>query len=317
MIEIKSFNSFSDYDKCRELWNSELGFMYPINEGLFNHHVTNSPYLYKNASFGAFLDNELVGFIISKIYDGELISAYKTRGWISLFFVKRKSRKNGIGSMLLDKALEEFKKLGKEEVWMGQDLGNFFPGVPSDFDNLTTNFLEKRGFSFLGITHDLLMIKPFNKEVKNKTNYIYRYMKDSDIPSLRAFMVKNFPGRWNFELEEYLSINKDLRCYFLALDKDKVIGFLKINTPSSDNYSYNITWSDRFDDLIGIGPLGVDKDYRGQGVSREIFNNAFYSLHLEGHDNLFIDWTGLMEYYQTFNYEVWKCYNKYKIKLTE
>ena len=315
MIEIKSFNEFSDYDKCRTLWNSEVGFMYPISVDLFNHHVTNSLYLYKNASFGAFLDNELVGFIIGKIFDNDLIPAYKNRGWISLFFVKRKARRSGIGTSLLEKSLDEFRKLNKEEVWIGQDIGNFFPGVPADFDNLTPTFLTKRGFEALGATHDLLMIKPFSTEVKNKTNYEYRYMKDSDIPSLREFMVKNFPGRWNFELEEYLEINKDLRCYFLALDNNKVIGFLKINTPSKYNYSYNITWKDRFDDLIGIGPLGVDKEYRGEGISREIFNNAFYSLHKEGHDNLFIDWTGLMEYYQTFNYEVWKCYNKFKIKL--
>ena len=314
MIEIKSFNEF-DYSECRNIWNSEVGFMYPISEGLYNHHVTNSPYLDKNASFGAFLDNELVGFIIGKTYSGELIPAYNNRGWISLLFVKRKKRRQGVGSLLLERSLAEFTKLGKQEVWIGQDLGNFFPGVPTDFDNLTPSFLEKRRFSFLGATHDLLMIKPFDKEVKNKTNYLYRYMKDSDIPSLRAFMVKNFPGRWNYELEEYLEKGNKERSYFLALDNDKVIGFLKINFPSPNNYSYNITWCERFNDLVGIGPLGVDRDYRGEGISREIFNNAFYSLNQEGHDNLYIDWTGLMEYYQTFNYEVFKTFNKFKIEL--
>lgn len=315
MLEFKSFNEFDDYNKCREIWNDELGFMYPITDILFLHHVTNSKYLDKNASFGAFLNNELVGFIIGKTYSGDLIPAYNNRGWISLFFVRRKMRRQGIGSKLLELSLNEFRKLGKAEVWMGQDLGNFFPGVPTDFDNITPNFLSNRGFTMLGATHDLLMIKPFEREFKNLASCTYRYMEEKDIESLRRFMVKNFPGRWNFELEEYLEIKKDLKCYFLALEGDEVVGFLKINRPSKDNLSYNVTWYDRFDDLIGIGPLGVDKEKRGNGISRDIFNNAFKGLHEEGHDNLFIDWTGLMEYYQTYNYEVWKTYNKAKIVL--
>lgn len=316
MLEFKSFNEFSDWESCMKLWNSEVGFMYPITKRLFDHHVVNSIYLDKDASFGAFLDNELVGFIIGKKYIGDLIPGYVNRAWINLLFVKRKARKQGIGSKLLDNLLGVFKNEGINEVWVGQDLGNFFPGVPSDFDGTTPSFLTKRGFEILGVTHDLLMIKPFLKKIENKTNYEYRYMEEKDIPSLREFMTTNFYGRWNHELEEYLSnYKKDLKCYYLALDKGKVIGFLKTNRPSEYNVSYNTTWYDRFNDLIGIGPLGVSKDYRGLGVSREIFNNAFYELHTEGYDNLFIDWTGLMEYYQTFNYEVWKSYTKAKIKL--
>ena len=310
MIEIKDFTSISDYDETRKLWNEEVGFIFPITEKLFNHHVVNSLYLTPNASYVAYLDNKLVGVIITKTYSGDEILAYNDRVWISLFYVSKYFRKRGIGSLLLEKVVDEAKKMGKKMIQIGQDLGNFFPGIPCDFDNLTAPFLEKRGFKMLGYTHDLLLKEPFNKEIVIKNDLDYRYATLSDKDELLKFMEKNFPGRWNFELKEYYENEIKFNNYFIARNEKKVVGFVRVNRKDNENISYNINWYDRFDDLIGIGPLGVDKDERGKGISKEMLSVLLKGFANQGKNEILIDWTGLLVYYQQFGFEVWKCYMK-------
>lgn len=310
MIEIKDFTSISDLDEVRKLWNEEVGFIFPITEKLFNHHVVNSLYLAPNASYGAYLDNKLVGVIITKTYSGDEISAYNDRAWISLFYVSKYFRRRGVGSLLLEKVIDEVKKMGKKMIQIGQDLGNFFPGIPCDFDNLTASFLEKRGFKMLGYTHDLLLKEPFNKEIVIKNDLEYRYATLSDKEELLKFMEKNFPGRWNFELKEYYKNETKFNNYFIARDKEKVVGFVRVNRKENENISYNINWYDRFNDLIGIGPLGVDKDERGKGISKEMISVLLKELADQGKNEVLIDWTSLLVYYQQFGFEVWKCYMK-------
>ena len=310
MIEIKDFTSISDYDEIRKLWNEEVGFIFPITEKLFNHHVVNSLYLTPNASYVAYLDNKLVGVIITKTYSGDEILAYNDRVWISLFYVSKYFRKRGIGSLLLEKVVDEAKKMGKKMIQIGQDLGNFFPGIPCDFDNLTAPFLEKRGFKMLGYTHDLLLKEPFNKEIIIKNDLDYRYATLSDKDELLKFMEKNFPGRWNFELKEYYENEIKFNNYFIARNEKKVVGFVRVNRKDNENISYNINWYDRFDDLIGIGPLGVDKDERGKGISKEMLSVLLKGFANQGKNEILIDWTGLLVYYQQFGFEVWKCYMK-------
>ena len=310
MIEIKDFTSVSDFDEIRKLWNEEVGFIFPITEKLFNHHVVNSLYLAPNASYVAYLDNKLVGVIITKTYSGDEILAYNDRAWISLFYVSKHFRKRGIGSLLLEKVVDEAKKMGKKMIQIGQDLGNFFPGIPCDFDNLTAPFLEKRGFKMLGYTHDLLIKEPFNKEIVIKNDLDYRYATLSDKDELLKFMEKNFPGRWNFELKEYYKNETKFNNYFIARNEEKVVGFVRVNRKENENISYNINWYDRFDDLIGIGPLGVDKDERGKGISKEMLSVLLKGFADQGKNEVMIDWTGLLVYYQQFGFEVWKCYMK-------
>ncbi len=309
MISYKSFASENDLGRLKDVWNEEVGYIYPITDKVFDHHVINSPYLAKNASFIAFCDNLVLGFIVVKTFDRDDIPSYLSRAFISLFFVRSKYRRQGIGSKLLECAEEEIKKLGKTEIFIGQDLGNFFPGIPCDFDNLTGSFMEKRGYQLLGYTHDLLCKNKTIKKPITNSKIEYRFFKESDEESLLFFMHKNFPGRWEFELKEYLLKERVFDNYFLAIKNKEVVGFVRVNNPTNDNISYNITWYNRFDNLYGIGPLGVDKDYRKQGISKEMLESLLYYLKNMKADIL-IDWTSLLEYYQKFGFEVWKCYLK-------
>ena len=131
----------NDLLNCLKLWNQEMGLIYPISEKAFFQNVIN--YADKDVLV-ALNEEEVIGFIILKRFDDDKFVDYKTKLFISLFYVSKRYRKQGIGSMLIDFA----EKIGRDrDLIIGKDIYNFFPGVPTDFDNLTDVWLEKRGFS--------------------------------------------------------------------------------------------------------------------------------------------------------------------------
>lgn len=317
-----------------KLWNDEVGFIFPISEIMFNQKVNNCKYFKKEASFIALdKDDSVLGFILGKAFDNNpIIEKYYNKGWISLIYISRKVRKNGIGSKLLENCENKLRDLGVTSISIGSDIHNFFPGIPNDFDNLSNSFFRKRGYVINAYTHDL--IRKLTKEdmVKyqdyNNNQYIeeyydenlgkvcervidveLRYAKKTDQEELLDFFKRCFYGRWYDECWEYFQNNQIRKEYLLALVKGKIVGFLRVNNQLIDEISYNINWKDRFNKLVGIGPLGVDIEYRCHGIAKMLLYYSISDSAKNGYSDAMIDWTGLVTYYQRFGYEVWKCYH--------
>ena len=123
----------SEYEKLNDLyliWNAEYGNIYPITAELFERNIEN---IYMKASYVAVDDGKLIGFVIGKVWQDDYnIKTYEKIGWISLIYVKKEFRNNGIGTLLLQKSLDVFKSLGCTKVFLGKDYQNFFPGLPVD-----------------------------------------------------------------------------------------------------------------------------------------------------------------------------------------
>ena len=150
MIEIKNFNNLSEPElwQIKKIWNDEVGFIYPFDDKVFNHHVINSKFLVKNASFIAFLLDVPIGFIIAKTFDTGEISAYRDRSWISLFYVSKHYRKQGAGSLLLEKCLNELEEKAVRVSQSGFIMNQFF--------------MEKMMYK---IQSDILNLRDMTKEV--------------------------------------------------------------------------------------------------------------------------------------------------------
>lgn len=308
-------------DDILKLWNDDIGFIYPIDLEMYNQKINDCKYIDFGSSFVAILDEKIVGFILTKIYDNnEIITKYYNTAWISLFFVKRNHRRIGIGNNLLDKCEEELKKKGIISVVVGSDIDNFFPGIPNDFDNLTDIFFKKRGFSVSYYTHDLVheiiekdktyadLYPSYYIENGVKKNVEIRYATLTDEKGLLDFLRNCFYGRWYYEGLEYYQDKEIKREYLIAIVDNKVVGFLRVNNQLIKKISYNITWAKRFKKLSGFGPLGVDINYRHHGIAKMLLAYAISDCYKNGYSHLMIDWTGLVTYYQKFGFEIWKCY---------
>ena len=307
---IKKTSDIRDNDllNCLKLWNDEMGYVYPISSNSFYQNVID----YKDKDVMIYYDDErVIGFIFLKRFSDDRLVNYSNNLYISLFYVSKKYRKQGIGSNLFDFA-EEIRD-GKELI-IGKDINNFFPGVPTDFDNLTDVWLEKRGFVGKRYTHDLITKDPKIYEIRNK-DVEYKYCDDSQKEELIQMMINNNWGRWALEAKEYFEkkTENDKNAYIVGMVDGKIISFAKVNDYKMYLSSYNLMWKERFENLGGFGPLGVDRNYRKKGIGFDMISVSLNDLVNKGCKTIIIDWTGLMELYAKFNFEVWKSY-KYMSK---
>ncbi|MGD9605072.1 MAG: GNAT family N-acetyltransferase [Bacilli bacterium] len=299
------------WEDALELWNREMGKIFPITKKIFFQNISHCPDLNKSASSFAFDETGLVGFLFAKEFNNEAIKKYQNMGFVSLFYISKKHRNQGIGSKLLEMCEQVFIQRQKTEIVIGRDYHNFFPGVPNDFDNLTGPWLEKRHYNYARTTHDLVNWLPAkNYPITNK-QYIYRYANTNDYNAMLDFFDRNFPGRWKYEYQEFIEKTPDEQSYYIALDHDLVVAFTRINDESLSLIPYNLTWVSRFSSLGALGPLGVDKNYRKQKLGNDIVSAGLNELIKKGCHPIMIDWTGLLEFYQQFGFEVWKGYDCY------
>ena len=318
-------------DKCLNIWNEDVGFIFPITLPMFKEKSIECKYFKKECSFVLLNDNEVVGFIIGKVFDNNPnIPKYQNVGWISLLFVKRKYRKQGYGKTLLTKSEEAMKKLGVKSISVGSDIHNFFPGIPNDFDNTSDLFFKSCGYEMGYYTHDL--IKELSKvDLEKYDNYNHNeyidesgnlkkvelsYAKKEDKEDVLAFLQRTFFGRWYDEAIEYYTNGEVIKEYLLARVDDKIVGFFRVNYGLIKETSYNINWRNRFDSLVGFGPLGVDSLYRHHGIAKMLLYRGITDSVKSGYHYAMIDWTGLVTYYQKLGFETWKCY-KYAKKTIE
>lgn len=297
------------YNNCQaiiQLWNDEYKKIYPISDKLFERNVSN---VNLETSFISMFNQEVVGFILSKTWeDNYPIISYQNTGWISLFCVKKAYRNQGIGSKLLSLVEEKMIELNKDVLYLGKDYNNYFPGLPVDLKS-NLNFFLERGFERPYDTYDLINT---NKDFipLRETKYEFRFgtMKDKD--NLLSFIYSNWPGRWHKEAIDYFANGGTGKEYLLCLNQEKVIGFARVNFPETDTLltSNNVTWRDRFESLGGVGPLGIDKEYRKMHLGFNIVAMAINSLNERNVSDIIIDWTGLLEFYRLFGFEVWKSY---------
>ena len=293
-----------------ELWNQDVGFIFPFYKELLLQKIYNCPYFSKQGSFAVYDNNKIVGFIVSKIYDGNpIMSKYIDKGWVSLVYVSRKYRKQGIGRRLFELSEVEMKKRGVTEIFFGTDYNNFFPGLPCDFFNASERFLEKMGYVLGHCSYDVIKnMKNYEIVPERETKYVIRYAKKADKDAVLKFFEKNFYGRWYFEAKEFFEEYYNETTYLIVLDEDTVVGFLRCNKETDKKISYNINWNKKFAQFEAYGPLGVDKDYRKLGLSRDLVVKALNDSKKNGASDVLIDWTGLISLYQLFGFEVWKSY---------
>jgi len=125
--------SINDYYEIYQLWLDTPGMGLNTTddsrEGIEKYLLRNP-----NTCFVAEMDNEIVGVILSG-HDGR-------RGLIYHLAVKVSNREQGIGSILLDNALEALRNEGITKVYI----------VVFKNNNTGNSFWEKRGFTIPGNT---------------------------------------------------------------------------------------------------------------------------------------------------------------------
>lgn len=303
-------------EPIRNLWNTEMHPSFHLRKDLFASQVVMSIDTSWNSSFVALDEGKIVGSVIVKIWQRDVLEAYAHTAWITFIHVTKTHQRKGIGRMLMEQALERCKQQGVQTVHLGKSMNNFFCGVPTVFE--TNLFFEKIGF----VENDrpVDMHKHITDKtmipLRHKTEYDIRISSPKDFDKIRAFFLKNFPGRWHLEFEEYANQKPTGREFAIIEKDDKVIAFCRINPSSNHLNMYNTNFTHDFTNLYGVGPLGVDADYRAFSLGFDITAFAINNAVQSGASDIIIDWTSHIEFYQKFGFNVWFQYisMKYDMK---
>jgi len=309
-MEYKLLKEFKNYEELYKIWNDEFHQDFLITKEVFYRNVINCINVCDEASFVAVDDNQVVGFIVAKTWNEIYkVNGYEDTGWISILYVRKSYRNCSIGTTLLTMSEDALKSLGKSTINLGKDPNNFFPGIPSQYTS-SIHWFEKRGYTLVRDTYDLM------NEVDNHTQliklpeiqYEIQYLTNGYYHKTMEFMERNFPGRWSYELYDYRHRGGTGREYLILIDKGDVIGFCRVNDHNTAIINYNMTWVGSFKKPGGIGPLGIDSNYRGQNLGFYIVAYATNELIQKNVSNIVIDWTSLISFYQKFGFSVWKTY---------
>ena len=313
MIKYTNFRSLKKelIQNLNELWNEEFGFIFPISKELFYRNTYGTKGFLDEYSYVVLNDDLPIGFIINKIWESSKIDGlYENIGWISLIYVSKPYRKQGIGSYLIEETFKNFNTLGISKIYLGKDYQNFFPGLPKDLkENL--DWFKNRGFNQLYETNDLINYSCRCNLTYRNTNYKIRLAKKQDFPQLIDFMKHNFPGRWVVELQDYINNDGNGNEFIISLDSNNTIcGFCRIGNPNTpiNQIGFSLTWRNRFVRLGGVGPLGVNSNFRKHGIASDMIVFAIEYLKNYNCDALIIDWTNLLSFYRKFGFEIWKTY---------
>lgn len=295
------------------LWNDELGTDFPMTPELWTQNVWQDACTDEDASLGVMEDTKLVAFVVvKKIQQTSAANMDSTIGWINSLLVKSANRGQGIGSTLLE--LAERALSNKEEIRLGRDPWHFFPGIPAE-DPQAQSWFQKRGYEAQSTETDLLKTHANNKLEKlpdDNSLVTFRLLKPQELPQLDMFLASEFPGRWHYELLEYLRYEGTGREFLGLFIDEQLKGFCRINDRKSPIIAQNTYWSGLFSSSLGgIGPLGIARDIRKQGLGLELVQSAVTELEARGIHTMVIDWTQLVAFYEKLGFTPWKHYVTY------
>lgn len=296
------------------LWNSEIGMQFPIREELFIQNSFEDKNILQSGSFIALNDeNQVIGFVVSKCWNETLDVPFNPEiGWIQVLLVKSSFRCQGIGSALLKRAEQALKERNIKTVHIGRDPWHYFPGIPKNFE-LSINWFRQRNYVSGYIECDLIHHYHNQPNGFQLSRYDVQFslLKKEEKQDFLSFLQRCFPGRWEYEAIHYFKRGGTGREFVIIKKNEKIIGFCRINDPSSPVIAQNVYWAPLFhDSLGGIGPLGIDPNERKKGYGLAIVEAGVSFLRERNIHSIVIDWTGLKDFYGKLGFKIWKEYQQ-------
>ncbi|MER2128303.1 GNAT family N-acetyltransferase [Solibacillus sp.] len=308
--------SKNDHTAILNLWNSCLPDL-QLTDRLLEQNTWQSPFVLQEGSAVKEQDGQIVGVVIAKMWhDTHGITLNKAHGWIQMLVVHPDYRRQKIATELYEYAERALTERGVTKIQLGGDVGHLVCGVPLA-EQAGVEFAQAKGFKRLVESVDFIknVTAPFTLPINEQAEFVL--LKQEEQQAFLAFIEKAFPGRWTFEAHDYFAQGGTGRDYVVVKWAGEIVGFCRINDEHSAWKGPNYNWAEQFEQLGGIGPLGIAESYRKYGLGRAVVEAAEYYLQQRGKQTLFIDWTDLIVFYEKLGYNVWKNYGIYVKQVAE
>lgn len=304
--------SFKDYKKTKnlyKLWNREFKRIYPISSALFKERILDDVNFDKNNSYVALYERVPIGFIaIKKWQDDSLFYAIKDRATISLLYVQKDVRNMGVGSELLELALEGLKnQTAISKIQLGNDLLNIFPGLPSELTK-TTPFLINNEFVNKDGCADMIQLareSKFQRNFETEKELTIRIATEEDQDHLLKMCLDNGMEKEAYLLKRYFENGGSGRRIVLGLVDEKIIGFVRIFDKKKIAPKVNFFLEKK---VGSLGLMGMDKDFREGNYAEKLCVEATKYLIMRGCKKIVVESTKDIEFYKKLGFKAFKYY---------
>ncbi|MDD3129203.1 MAG: GNAT family N-acetyltransferase [Candidatus Izemoplasmatales bacterium] len=289
-------------DSILKNWNEEFKDSFPITEELFNTKIIDSKYTLINESICLFENKDYVGTIIFKALDDDL--------YISFVHITKEKRFKGYGKLLINKAIELAKKYNYKKIILGSDPDCLFSGVFMEGNDEVHRFFSNQGFTREYLNYNLIAYKP-PEPIWLDDEYKIKKAEETNEVELLSFIENNFSSRWLKEVKE-----NTLEQVYLLFYKNRIIGFINSAISKNHHYPNSLNLYELFENLAGIGPLGIAPEFQSLGLGKGFVNFVIRDLFRLGASEVMVDWTGLIEFYKKCGFnKIYKTYIIYSMKV--
>jgi len=255
------------------------------------------------------------GFVLASHAPSFDPGANKEAGWIDAIAVAPDAQGEGLGGALLELAERGLSAAGCRHAQLGAGLRPLMPGLATTLGS--SSFFSRRGYrppqdedqpveSVWDVAADLAYYRP--SESAQEAACTVRPARPADQEALLELLNREFPGRWTFECDDYLRSGGRISDYMLLWSERGLDGFCRLAfedslQPLERFYPYQLRrpWGQ-------LGPIGVSKTARGQGLGSALMHAGLRRLHNNGVNGCIIDWTTLVDFYARFGFKPYREY---------
>lgn len=311
MNELTPFNpqSFEHLRAATELWNAACGPEFAITPAFVEYNTQPVPGYVQEGRI-AWQSGRAVGFVLASAAPQ---SPEMALGCLDAIVAQ--PTREGTGAQLLAWAEAWLQAQGCQYVRLGGSIRPFTPGLPADSPTCLSSatFFTKNGFHQPPSPHDIDWdvardLGNYQPDPPYAGSATFRLCQPGEEPALLEFLRREFPGRWQFEAEEYLRIGGRVSDIMLAWVAGRVEGFCWCTYADSQRpleryYHHQLPqpWGQ-------AGPLGVSQGVRGQKLGRAVVDAALAHMQSRGVRGCVIDWTALLDFYAIFGFEKYHHY---------
>jgi beta-N-acetylhexosaminidase len=232
----------------------------------------------------------------------EIVGAVAIDCSVQFIAVDRSFQRQGIGSTLLERSLDDLALEGVEDVPVGSaGSAHIWPGVPSDLPGAVP-FFSNHGWEWEYTATDLVgdLVDPSVAEldgvVEAVSDVTIALARPHEIEEVLAFETCHFPrwSRW-FGPE---------RRILVARGGGDICGTLLLDGPGP----VSVFWPMLGADCGTIGCVGVQEEFRNQGIGTALVARATSELARRGVRACHIGWVVGLSFYERLGYMPWRTY---------
>lgn len=288
-----------------KVWNAACGDDLAISENFARFNLSSNTGVAQEGQLMMSSDG-VIGFVSASAFGMTKL------GFVDAVAVHPLEQGKGFGSRLMGWALEWLKAQGCERIRIGGSIRPFVAGLPTQLK--TESFFEKQGFKRIGTDWDVACKLKETRELKERGEIkgieeMICPASGKDVSAMREFFGRAFPGRWQYEFEEFLRDGGRISDYLILKIENKVEGFIQLSFEEGSYRPMDRFYMSRLPRPWGqAGPLGVSKEVRGKGYGAAIIVAGLRHLKNHGVDGCVIDWTSLTDLYGKFGFEKYREY---------